>query len=237
MINPLSKKMKISFLGCIVTAVTLLVVVNFTDAFQLQSIYLNSEEIQNWHEDFDSTNVINLSLEQTANTMLDKNGIYKVDLKVDLPNNIEIISNDFDAVCYMVDKNSGKIYGLDKDARLISLKNQFNDWELPIITGVAAGKLYHRINDTKIAILAGKINLLREKHNDLYRILEEIDVSNEKYLKVYPAGLPYYLKIRLEKFNYDLDRFVDFIGKYDLVLDEINQINFCCDDMVICREK
>ncbi len=235
----LDKKHRLIAFGVIVTALVMMISINYTDAFQLEKVYLDGKELSNWEKDLDnidSGTTIKQPLKSAAKSLLDKKDIFRIDIAIKIPHEIEITTNDFKPFCFVLDKSGGKLLGLDQQARIIPLTNDAIDWECPVITGVKVKKIFYRSENVRLVVLLGELKKLYENHLDLFRAIEEIDISNDKYAKVQPDGLDYYLKVRLDNFNRDMERFVEFMENYYPETEYIRSINFCNDKMIVCQE-
>ncbi len=96
------------------------------------------------------------------------------------------------------------------------------------------GKLYGYCKDTRTSVLIECLERLREENTDLYRLIYEIDLGSEYFVRVALSGLDYRLKVRAEYFNDDMNRFVDFVSRFDPTMDGVSLIDLRCDGMVIC---
>ncbi|MEA1981380.1 MAG: hypothetical protein U9N54_10440 [candidate division Zixibacteria bacterium] len=235
----LDLKYRLIALGVIVIALVMMISINYTDAFQLERVYLDGKELTDWGEELDGIDsgvTIKQSLESAAKSMLSKKGIFRIDMAIRTPNEIEIMTNDFKPFCFVLDKSRGELLGLNENGRIIPLTNNDIDWECPVITGVKVKKIFHRSENVRLVVLLDELKELHDNHLDLFRTIEEIDISNDKYVKVQPDGLDYYLKIRPDNFNKDMERFVEFMENYYPETEYIRSINFCNDKMIVCQE-
>jgi len=78
--------------------------------------------------------------------------------------------------------------------------------------------------------------MIREKHIDVFRLIDEIDYSNSGYLVATLSGLDVKLWVRADMLMEDLDRMVDFIHKYDTDISNLDHLDLRYDDMIICAE-
>lgn len=235
----LGLKYRLIAVGIIVTALVMMISINYTDAFQLEKVYLNGTELTDWQDDLDnidSGTTVKQPLKSAALSLLDKKDIFRIDMNIKNQHEIEIKTNNFEPFCFVLDESRGKLFGLDKQGRIIPLTNDAIDWESPVITGVKVNKLFHRSENVRLIVLLNELLKLHENHLDLFRTIEEIDISQDKYAKVQPDGLDYYVKVRLDCFNKDMERFIEFMENYYPETEYIRSINFCNDKMIVCQE-
>ena len=232
-----SRRVKLIALAVIVAGITTLVVVRYTDACLLEQVHLDDRQVENWTERFgldDTRSVMRQPIDSLAMHLLDKPNVFKVDIAFTLPNGIDVRTNDFDPACFVVDKYSGKLYGLSDAARIISLENCHFDWEHPVFTSVETGKLYDLCPDLRVEVAVGQLQKLRDDDIDLYRLIDEIDFGNREFLRVTVSGLPYRLKVRAEKLFDDVGRFVEFVSRFAPDLEGVKTIDLRFDRMIIC---
>ena len=65
--------------------------------------------------------ILDQPLDSLSNALIDKKNIFKVEMSYDLFNGIEIKTNHFNPVAMILDKNSGKLFGLNESARVVEL--------------------------------------------------------------------------------------------------------------------
>ena len=103
------------------------------------------------------------------------------------------------------------------------------------VTGVSAGKPYRRTADSRIITLVRLLHSLRDENIDLFRMIDEIDLTAAGYVKVTLAGLPYTLRAKLESLDECLARYVEFTSRYRPDLDGVEHVDLRYDNMIICR--
>ena len=70
-----------------------------------------------------------------------------------------------------------------------------------MITSVSVKKMYDHPNDSRVKIVVEQLLTLSDSNNDMFRLIDEIDFGNKKFLKVSVDGLNYRLKLRAESFS------------------------------------
>lgn len=235
-----SKKVKLLLAFSVVLVAGVLAVVNFTDACRLETVILNGEPIDHWQDRYDmlsEASVFSQPLDRFAQRLLARKGIFKVDVSYSWPHTLNIKTNAFLPICFIVDKLSGNMYGVDRDGRLLPLENAWLNWECPVLTGVTAKRLLNYCDDVRVKAVVEQLEQLRTDQPDFFRLLNEVDFAASDHLEVFVAGLPYRLKVRAEQFLDDLNRFADFISRFNPDLDSVRQIDLRYDDMIICAKE
>lgn len=238
----LSKNIKLAAAASLVCGLVLIIAVNFTGAFRLQAVTVNGEPLENWRERYPvlvDAPVTAQPVDSLARLLLSKDEIHKVDIDYRLPGGLDIRTNEYAPVCYVVGEETGKLFGFNRNGRLISLERVEIDWERPVFTGLDTKKLHSFCDDPRVRIAITQLERLRESHADLYRLLEEIDFSEPYELTATVAGLPFVLLVRAESLVTDFSRFVDFVEKYETDLTDVYRLDLRYDNMIICarREK
>ncbi|MFQ6007583.1 MAG: cell division protein FtsQ/DivIB [Candidatus Zixiibacteriota bacterium] len=230
-------KVKLPLVFSVVLVTGVLAVVNFTDACRLETVILNGKQIDDWQDRFSElreTSIFKQSLDDFARHLLSQRGVFKVDVSYTWPRTLNIKTNAFAPSCLIVDKVSGDMYGVDREGRLLPLDKGRLNWECPILTGVTAKGLFNYCDDVRVEVVVEQLEQLRSTQPDFFWLLNEIDFGAPDHLEVFVAGLTYRLKVRAERFLDDLNRFADFISRFNPDLDSVRQIDLRFDDMILC---
>ena len=236
----LTKRLKILIMAISVFGVAFLSVVNFTDACRLNDVSYNSTEVENFTERFGlipSSILTKQPVDSLVLNLLSKRNIYKVDIEYDLPGQIIIKTNNFNPACFVVDKYTGKLYGINETARVVELSGCSVDWESPVFTTVGVKRLFDYCEDIRVNVVMEQLEKLRNTNMDLYRLVEEIDFGNSTFLKVSISGLNYRLKLRAETFLNDINKFVEFVSRYTPDLEGVKLLDLRYEEMIICSQK
>ena len=236
MMKWMSRKIRLYLIGAIIFCGALVFTVNFTDACKLRSIDVNSREQVEDVTRFGlnpELPLIKQPLDSMAESILAQSHIYKIEVKMSLPDKVSIATNNFTPVCMLVDSYSGELVGVNTNGRLVPLKNCELEWESPMLTSVYAGKMFDYAKDVRVSLLVEELMTLRERNKELYRLIDEIDFGNNDFLKVSLDGLPYRLKVRTESFSSDMLRFVDFISRFSPDINDVKLLDLCYDEMII----
>ncbi len=234
------KRIKAAMLGLIVFSLTLALTVNFTGLFVLQAVEVDGAEIDNWQERFDlltSAPIMSLPVDSVACQILGGKGIYKVDLSLNLPDKVIITTNQFESVCLILNKSTGRMFALDESGRVIPVSADHQGTGMPVISGTECGKIYRRCRDPRLPSLVSELVRLREEHVDLYHLIEEIDMSRSACAVVSVTGLDYRLKVRTHAFYGDMIRFTEFVTRFDPSLENTKYLDFLNENMIVRRSK
>lgn len=236
----LSGKTMLLLTAVVIAGTSLLVVVNYTDACRLKNVSYNNKGIDNWQEKFGldgSRSVVKQPVDSLASVLLGRKDVFKVDVDYSLGGSIDIRTNSFEPVCFLLDKSGGRIYGVNRQARLISLENLQFAWEHPVLTSLDAGRLHQSCPDVRVAVVIEQLEQLRDSKIDLYRLVDQIDFGHADHLQVTISGLPYRLRVRAEWLKHDLQRFIEFAGKFAPGLDSVEMVDLRFDEMIICSNR
>lgn len=235
----LPKKIKLSLIAFIIFGTTLLSVVNFTDYFALEVVSVNASVLDNWSDKYSldaNKPITRQPLDSLASLLIKKNHIYKVDINYALPNKIEIKTNNYKPVCFVLDRITKKVYGLDSDSRVVLLKYSDYTWDNPILTSLTITKPFGYCMDYRVKDVVQAIQKLKKQNRDLYCLIDEIDFGNTGFLKVSIDGLPYRLKVRYNYLREDMDKFIRFVSRFDPNLENIALLDLRYDEMIVCSQ-
>jgi hypothetical protein len=235
------KRTKLFFAFGVVIVALSVVVVNFTNVCRLEAVTLNDEPFNDWPSSFDmlrKKSLFRQPLDSLARVVLADEGTFKVDISCSWPHTLNIRTNAFSPTCFLLDKTSGRLYGLEENGRIVPLQNAVTDWERPILTGVESGRWFGYCRDVRVKVIVDQLEKLRNSNLNLFRLIDEIDLETMSYVQVSVSGLPYRLKARPEGLANDLDRFIEFVTKFDPDLSGVRHLDLRFDNMIICaREK
>lgn len=235
--KPFSKRTVLILITVVVMSAALLVGVNYTDACRLQQVTLNDTPLENWQSKLvldANRSVLRQPADSLAQLMMKASDVFKVDISYELPDRIEIRTNNFEPVCFVVDAGSGRLLGLTKDARVVSLKNAEYNFEHPVLTSVSAGPLFGFCKDIRVSVIVEHLEMIREDNIVLYRLIDEIDFGFESFVQVTLTGLPYRLKVRAENFRDQMQGFVEFVSRFAPDLNGVGMVDMRFDNMIIC---
>ncbi len=230
-------KAKIILTAIAVFGGSFLGVVHFTDVCNLEAVTLNGQLLEQWSKSYAMSPdraVTGQPVDSLAESLIGKPEVFKVDISYSLPDQIDIRTNNFESICFLLDRRTGELYGLDQSARLLSLESCEYDWEHPVLTSVTAGRLFDFCQDVRVNVIVGQLQALKRENDNLYRLIEEIDLGNQAFLKVSLAGLPYRLKVRAECFLEDMNKFMEFVSRFTPELDDTRILDLRHNGMIVC---
>lgn len=233
----LSKRTKLALLAASGLGLAIIGLANYTGACRLETVTYDGENLTDWPEKFEaleSSPLFHQPLDSLAQALLARPQVFKVDMSWSLPHTLEITTNRFSPVCFVLDSKTDRMMGVDRTGRIVSLNGSKLDWENPVLVNVEVERMFERCGDVRVAMVADRLPGIRDKYRDLYRLIEEIDFGESGCLSIRISGLPYQLKVRAGLMSEDIDRFVQFVTEYGPDLSEARIVDLRFDNMVIC---
>jgi len=231
------KRTKLLLAFSVVIAAVAVGVINFTNVCRLEAVTLNDELIQDWPDRFDilcKKSMFRQPLDSLAQIILTEQSTFKVNISYSWPHMLDIQTNAFSPTCLLLDKTSGRLYGLEENGRIIPLQNAVTDWELPVLTGVKGNRLFSHCKDVRVKVVVAQLEKLRKNNLNLFRLIDEIDFETKDYVQVSISGLPYRLKACPDQLSNNLAKFIDFVTNFDPDLKEVHHLDLRFDNMIIC---
>jgi len=232
----LSTKLTLVLLVVTIIGAAMVLSVRYVEACRLQQVVVNDEPVEDWSKKYEMLSeapLISQPVDSLIESILSKRSVYKVDLKYDWPDALRMSLNDIDPVAMLLDQSTGRMFGLDQQGRLVRLKENGDQWERPVFTSVHAGRMFARPDDVRVKVVLDKLELLRLENLNLYRLMEEIDFGNSSFLKVTIDGLPFRVKVRAENLIEDMNRFVEFVTRYDHDLTDTKLLDVRFEKMIV----
>ncbi|MCB2229718.1 hypothetical protein KQH82_03310 [bacterium] len=228
-------------LGAATLALALLVVViHYTGFCELQAVTLDGQAVG----DFDgrlglkaSKSVVDQPLDSVAHALLTSDEIRKVDIHYSIPSGIEIVTNKFDPVCFVISERTGKLYGLDHRARVIAIPDRWDNWEHPILVNTRVEEMFEPCRDVRVPMVLADLQRLADEHADLYRVVTEIDFSQADYLVITLSGLEGKLWVTAGGLYDQLERLVRFLYNFSPSLDSARIIDLRFENQIVCSVK
>ncbi len=233
---------KISFLlfGSMAAGIAAFAVVNFSDACHLKQVRLNGAVVEDWPERWQllpQHSLFDQPVDSLATCLLRDREVLKVEMDIKLPHTLEIHTNRFDPICFVHDPQTGEILGLNREVCLIPLDPDMVDWERPLLVGMDDCRLYQRQSHPRYTLLCDRLDRLARRHMDLFRLIEELDVTHPGHVSVRLAGLPFNLRMRVERLDEDLQRFVEFMEQFNPDLNDVRYVDLRFEEMIICAKE
>jgi hypothetical protein len=234
-------KMNITGSRVILLAVTVVTVgtallLNFTEVLTLQAVTLNGEPIRDWETRYGLSakrKVTDQPLDSLARALLEQDGVVKVDIDVTAGGTMNIRTNSFEPVCFVVDQSTGRMKGLNAQGRVVVLSRPELDWEHPVLTNVVARKLYDFCEDPRVRVVVPQLVRFRDDNVDFYRLIEEIDFESDDFLLVAISGLNYRLKVSAAGLYDQINEFITFLEQYETDLSNTDILDLRLGNMII----
>lgn len=236
----MSTRTKIILSGGIVAGLALVAVVNFTGVCRLHAVTLNEEPLEDWSQRYSMLSnapLVRQPLGQLADSLLAADTVCRVEVRPGGLHELDIYVNRFVPACLLLDSESGVMYGLDRQGRILPLDNAEIDWERPILIGLEAGPRFELCRHPLVTLVMDELEELRDEHHDFYRLIDQIRFDDEGCVTVAVTGLGYTLRVSPRRLAGDLDRYLDFATRYNPDLDSITMVDLRFEDMIITREE
>lgn len=233
------RRTQLAVIAGAVIGVAMLSIVNLSEACRLKAVVLNDRSLEDWSEQLGlrpDRALLSQPTARAASSLLSRSDVFKVDIEYVWPDRLEIATNRFTPLVCLLDQSTGRLFGCDKNARIVALDPPVADWERPVITGLESGPLHSLCSDARVRILIDQLETLRDEKLDLYRLIEEIDLSDRYHIVVSLAGLPYRLKMFADQLLDGIDGSVEFVTSFDADMEGVRLLDVRFDDMVICSE-
>jgi len=128
------------------------------------------------------TNMFRLDKEKLARQILRRDHIENVRISISPPEAIRGEINRFEPAALLV---ADQIYGLDRFCRLIPWDSTWENIDLPVLTGLEAGKMFQPPADYRAAEIVEGIVSIKDELPDLYEQIAEINFSDDVYVGIY----------------------------------------------------
>ena len=233
----LSRRMKLLLMAATLVVAVLTVIVNFTDACRLEMVTLDGLPVSDWPQQYDMLrqgSLFRQPFDSLAQALLAGENTFQVDISCSWPHTLQIRTNAFEPVCFLVDKTTGRIWGLDLGGRAVPLDHAVTDWERPVLTGIGGIRAFQYARDVRVKVVVDQLASLRHRNRNLLRLVDEVDFETTDYLQVALAGQSYRLVVRPERLVADLERLVELITRFDADLDGVSRIDLRYDSLIIC---
>jgi hypothetical protein len=227
---------RLVLLGVILLGASLVYAVEFSGWHNLKVVTMDSDSVVNWQSKLklrEDRPIVRQPLQEVAGRLLRDAGTARVDISYGFPNKLHIERNRFRVMAYVVDARSGKLFGLDEVGHAIPAAGSGHTWEHPVITGTRTTGLFRFCTDFRVRLLMPELRQLADGNLDLYRLIEEINLTHDEYTLVRVAGLPYVLKVRAEDFCGQMSDFIRFIEDYRPDMNRATELDLRYDNLIV----
>lgn len=223
-------------LGIGLAGLALMLVLRFTTWHTLEAVTLDGKPVENWDKKLKlqpGKSVLDQPLETAAQQLMKDTGTVRVEVAYSLPNELRFTRNRFSPACYVLDSRSGRLFGLNSEARFIPITDDNHGWEHPVITGIRVSGIYHRATDERVTQIVPQLALLAEDNIDLYRLIDEIDMSEQEFVMVTLSGLPYRIKANAAELHRQISGYIQAVEKYPIETESAKVIDLRFDDLIV----
>ncbi|MBU0983438.1 MAG: hypothetical protein KKA42_06185 [candidate division Zixibacteria bacterium] len=232
----LSTKARLTCLALLVLGGALVITLEFTGWTQLEAVTLNGVAVEDPEGKLGlvpGRRLLEQPIDSMATGLLNRKGIVKVDVAYDLPGRIRVTTNRFEPASFVLDRKTGRLLGLNVQGRVVPMLQDQANWEHPILTGVNAGGLFELCRDERVVPLVEQLQRLHEDNIDLYRLIDQIDLTSPDYVTITMAGLPYTLKANAAEIYRQTTDFIRFIENYERDIADTRELDLRYDDMIV----
>ncbi len=236
----ISKKTRLSVYAIIFSMMLAVAVISFTDISTIEAVSLGGTAVKGWPAKYNlkkNTSVLNQPYDKLTERMLRPDSALKVEISFSWPHTLKLELNSITPCCLLLDKKSGRIFGLDKNCRVVPLAESAVDWERPLFTGIDNIKLYEVCSSSRLRRVLEALEKLREENINFYRLIEQIDFAKNNRIEIIISGLDHKVWVSVDRTLSDLNRYLEFISGFELDLANIKLIDMRLEQMVITREK
>jgi len=234
------KKTKI-ILALTISGMTLVVLIaGYTEVCTLRAVTVDGQSVEKWNKKsplVEGKSILRQPLNGFVESSLADEKTLKLDYKYVWPHTLNVQLNSISPDCLLLDRNSATLYGLDEKARVLPLKPEFVDWERPVLTGIRVRKVYQCPSDIRLRKVLPALDKLRSEKTNFYRLIEQVDFASKDFVEVTVAGHEHTVRVRAEFFYDDINRYVDFVARYQPQLEGIKVIDLRHDGQIITKGK
>jgi hypothetical protein len=236
----LSHKFRLILLAVVVLGAGLVFSLEVADWQKIEAVSLDGAPVEDWEDRLGlkaEQSVLEQPLSKVAARLLEDSRTARVDIDIDLPATLEIETNRFDPVCLVLDKSSGRLFGLNQQGRVLPLDSDHDNWEQPVVTGVITNGVFDLCDDPRVPLLVNQLDRLADDNVDLFRLIDEVDLTSTEYATLTVSGLPFRLRVSATTLHAQLNRFVSFLENYQPEVDSARMIDLRYANMIIQEAK
>lgn len=215
-------------------------IVSFTEVATLRAVTVDGESVEKWSKKsplVENKSILRQPLKEFVESSFTDEKTLKLDYRYSWPHTLNVKVNLISPDCFLLDRNSSTLYGLDENARVLPLDPEIVDWERPVLTGIGVRKVYQRPSDIRVREVLFALDKLRSEKVNFYRLIEQVDFGSSEYIEVSVAGHEHTVRVRAESFYDDIKRYVDFVARYHPELEGIRVIDLRQDGQIVTKGK
>jgi hypothetical protein len=235
-VKPFTKRTRLILSAVVLGGAALVSVLEFSQWQRLEAVTLDGQPVADPQKTLGldpNASILKQPLNIAARYLLVDDQTVRVDFDIVLPASLEIRTNRFVPACLMLDRTSGSILGLNAQGRAVPLADDFDDWQQPLITGVAANRVLQTCDDPRVAAIVARLSVLGDNNRELFRLIDEIDLSARDYATVTFSGLPYRLKVGADGFSDQITGFFRFVETYRSNIDSAGMVDLRFTGLIV----
>ncbi len=236
----MARKTKLIFALSILSMLTVVLVVSFTEVATLRAVTVDGESVEKWSKKsplVENQSILRQPLKEFVESSFTDEKTLKLDYRYSWPHTLNVKVNLISPDCFLLDRSSSTLYGLDENARVLPLDAEFADWERPVLTGIEVRKMYQRPSDNRLHKVLLGLDKLRSEKVNFYRLIEQVDFGSSEFIEVSVAGHEHTVRVRAELFYDDIKRYIDFVARYNPELEGIKVIDLRQDGQIVTKGK
>lgn len=129
-------------------------------------------------------NLFSISGNSFVEDALEIKGVSKVSFKLALPDAIVAEVNRFQPVA-RVWNGSDRMPGIDCHCRLVPYDQSWNEYDLPILTGLKVKKMFEAPDDYRLVEVIAALQSIKDEQSELYDRIAEVNFSDGVYLNIF----------------------------------------------------
>lgn len=129
-----------------------------------------------------SKNIFSLDKSDLARNILTDKKVGNVTVGINFPDGIVAQVNSFSPLALVLDK---KLYGMDRQGRIVPYDYAWENIDLPVITGLKVGGLFSIPQDNRVWSVISGLNYASKSLPDLYAAISELDFSTSGQVMIY----------------------------------------------------
>jgi len=235
-VKPFTTKIRLILSAVVLGGAALVSLLEFSQWQRLEAVTLDGQPVVDPQKTLGldpTASVLDQPLDIAARYLLIDDQTVRVDFDIALPASLEIRTNRFVPFCLVLDRATGSILGLNAQGRAVPLAEDFDDWQQPLITGVTANQVLQTCDDPRVAVIVAQLNMLVDENKELFRLIDEIDLSAKDYATVIFSGLPYRLRVGADGFFAQITGFFRFVETYRTNVDSAGIVDLRFTGLII----
>jgi hypothetical protein len=239
-VKPFAKKTRLILSAVVLGGAALVGVLEFSQVQRLGAVTIDGRRVPDPQKTLGldpGASVLKQPLNIAARYLLLDDQTVKVDFDYVLPASLAIRTNRFIPACLMLDRTSGTVFGLDAQGRVVPLADDFGDWQQPLITGVAANRVLQKCDDPRVAVVVAQLGALCDENKELYRLIDEVDLSAPEFAVMTFSGLPYSLRVSAGGLFDQITGFFRVVETYQTNIDSAGVVDLRFAGLIIQEAK